>query len=401
MPLLSSRANLVPPSPIRKLAPLAEAAKRRGTKVYGLNIGQPDIKSPALFFEGVRHFSDEVIGYEGSNGRAALKTTWSRYMNSTLGLSTTPDQFLITTGGSESLLFSFIVTTSPGDQILTFDPTYANYLGFAAMAGITLSTVPSRIEDNFALPADRLIEEKLTPRTRAILLCTPNNPTGTLYSREEIQRLLNICNERNLFLILDETYRELVYDGRAPLSVLHIEPNNPRVIIVDSLSKRFSLTGTRIGCLYTTNEEVMAAVQRMAQARLSVATIEQAAAAYMLERIPADFVTNMVREYQTRRDTLYNAIRAIPGVTCHKPQGAFYTVVSLPIRDAEAFASYMLTDFQLDGKTTFVAPAGGFYLGGSGGENEIRAAYVLTSDAIRDSIAVLAAGLELYRRTER
>lgn len=395
---LSNRARNTPPSPIRKLAHLANQAKRSGVRVYHLNIGQPDVETPPEFFDGLNKFADNPVAYEQSQGNEALCRAWSAYVNRTLGLDTSPGQFLITVGASEALVFLFMTCCDPGDEVIIFDPTYANYLGFAAIAGVTLVPVLSDMEHNFGLPAADEIEEKITNRTRAILLCSPNNPTGTVYSADELRTLLDLCDEHNIFLIVDETYREYVYDGLEPLSVLHVAPKSPRVIVVDSLSKRFSLCGARIGCLLTANEEVMATTLNIAQARLAGPTIEQYAAAHMLEHIGESYLDAARTEYRLRRDGLYEALRDVPGVTVHKPMGAFYTIARLPVEDAEKFAAFLLADFSHDGKTTFVAPAAGFYMQNAKGAQKIRLAFVLREPEIREAVAVLAAGLRAFLR---
>lgn len=395
---LSHRARQTPPSPIRRLAHLAHAAKSRGTHVYHLNIGQPDIKTPEEFFTGVKSFNDPVLAYEPSAGNEALRQAWSRYMNRTLQLKTAPEHFLITTGASEALIFVFMSCCDPGDEIIIFDPTYANYIGFATIAGVTLRPVACMMKDNFRLPTRAAIEAMISPRTKAILLCSPNNPTGTVYSRAEQQMLLDLCNSRDIFFIVDETYREFVYDAAAPLSVLHLEPKNPRVIVIDSLSKRFSLCGARIGCLITTNAEMLAVTSNIAQARLASPTLDQFASAYMLDHISDSYVVDIRREYQTRRNTIYSALCAVPGVEVHKPEGAFYAIVKLPVRNAEEFASFMLAEFSHQGRTTFVAPAAGFYMEPGGGLEKVRIAYVLNQEAIVQAVAVLAEGLRAFAK---
>ncbi len=395
---LSKRAQNTPPSPIRKLAPLAINATKAGIRVYKLNIGQPDIESPREYFEGLRLFEEKVIAYEESQGNERLCRAWSKYINRTLRIDTRPEQFIITVGASEALVFTFMTCCDPGDEIIVFDPTYANYLGFAAIAGINLVPVLCRMEDNFALPARSRIADKVTARTRAVLLCTPNNPTGTVCSKEELRTLFDLCEERNLFLIVDETYREFVYDDFEPVSALNIEPKSDRIIVIDSLSKRFSLCGARIGCLLTPNEEVLAAALKIAQARLAAPTMSQFASAYMLENIQDDFLQGVKKEFRARRNTLYTALKEIPGVIAHKPQGAFYTVVQLPVEDADAFAAYMLEKFSYNGKTTFIAPAAGFYMQGHQGQKQARIAYVLNENDIGEAIAVMAKGLESYSR---
>lgn len=394
---LSQRARQTPPSPIRRLAHLAKQARAAGNKVYPLNIGQPDIKSPDAFFEGVRLFSDEVISYEASEGNRVLREAWSSFMNRTLDLDLVSSQFLITTGASEALIFVFMTCCDPGDEVLIFDPTYANYMGFAAISGVKLVSIVTKLDEDFALPSNKEIEEKITPRTKAILLCSPNNPTGTVYTRDELRRLFEICNEYNIFLIVDETYREIVYDGLKPFSVFHLDPKNEKIVVVDSLSKRFSLCGARIGCLLTSNQEILAKTLNLAQARLASPSIEQFAAAHMLQNLPEDFLEGVRAEYQARRDALYESLQPVEGVDAFKSKGAFYTVARLPVEDAEDFASFMLSSFSYNKSTVFVAPASGFYMANGRGQNKIRIAYVLNTDEMRKSVEVLAAGLEAYK----
>ncbi len=394
---LSNRARKTPPSPIRKLAHLANTAKKSGIHVFHLNIGQPDIESPEEFHEGLRLYKQKIVAYEQSQGNENLCSAWSRYMNATLGIATSPEQFLITVGASEALVFLFMICCDPGDEVITFDPTYANYLGFSAITGVDLVPVSSKTEENFALPERSEIENKITNRTRAILLCSPNNPTGTVCNRGELLSLLDLCEENNIFLIVDETYREFVYDELKPLSILQLAPNNKRVIVVDSLSKRFSLCGARVGCLLTCNEEILTASLHIAQARLAAPTIEQFASAYMLDRIRPGYLETVIREFQSRRDALYFGLKNIPGIALHKPMGAFYTVAQLPVENAEDFAAYMLSRFSHANKTTFIAPAAGFYMQNSQGLQKARFAYVLKKSEIEEAIEALSAGLDRYR----
>ncbi|MDR1727906.1 MAG: pyridoxal phosphate-dependent aminotransferase [Acidobacteriota bacterium] len=396
--LISNRARITPPSPIRKLAHLARKAKKAGTHVYHLNIGQPDIASPQEFFDGIRRFDQPVVAYELSQGNEGLCNAWSGYINRTLGIATKPEQFMITEGASEALVFLFETCCDPGDEVIIFDPTYANYLGFSTIAGVNLVPVLSNMENDFALPGREKIEECITNHTRAILICNPNNPTGTVYTKEELQFLFDICEEHNMFLIVDETYREFVYDDLKPLSIFHVVPDSSRVVVVDSLSKRFSLCGARIGCLVTTNEQVLAAVLKIAQARLAAPTIEQFAAAHMLETIPDSYLEGVRKEFLLRRDILDAALRQVPGVTASKPKGAFYTFVQLPVEDAEAFAYFMLDEFSHEGKTTFIAPAAGFYMQSEQGRQKARLAYVLEKSSIEDAVATLAAGLREFAK---
>jgi aspartate aminotransferase len=319
-------------------------------------------------------------------------------MNRNLELNVLKEQMLITTGASEALIFTFMTCCDPGDDVLIFDPTYANYMGFAAISGVRLVSVITKLKHGFALPTVDQIAEKFTNRTRVLLLCNPNNPTGTLYSREELQMLLDLCNERNIFLVVDETYREIIYDGKKPLSIFHLDPNNQRLIVIDSLSKRFSLCGARLGCLITKNEEVLAKALSQAQARLSCASIEQFAAAHMLANISDVYLEKVRQTYENRRDVLYDGLCSIPGVEAVKPEGAFYTLVRLPFRDAENFASFLLSDFSHNGNTVFSAPAGGFYMQGDAGNDKIRLGFVLKEDDLRAAVEAFGAGIEAYQR---
>lgn len=393
---LSNRAIQTPPSPIRKLAYLANAARKSGLGVFPLNIGQPDIPSPTEFFDGVRLYKQEVVAYESSQGNELLCKAWADYTNRYLKVDTKPENYLITTGASEGLIFLFMTCCDPGDEIIIFDPTYANYIGFAAITGVNLIPVSSDMAHNFCLPDREKIEEQITNRTRAILLCSPNNPTGTVYSCDEVRMLLDICEENNMFLVVDETYREFVYDDLNPLSILQLAPDNKRVIVVDSLSKRFSLCGARIGCLITSNEEVMATTLNIAQARLAAPTLEQFAAAHMLTNISDHYLDSVIAEYAKRRDVLMDALQDIPGLVAHKPKGAFYLIARLPVKDSEHFSSHLLSDFSYKGKTVFLAPATGFYMHNSKGANKVRIAYILKSEEIEEAVSVIRAALEVY-----
>lgn len=396
--VLSKRAQETPPSPIRKLAGKARVAKAAGRQVFQLNIGQPDIETPDEFFAGLKLYQDRVVAYEASEGNQALRDAWSRYMQVSINLAVPPEQIMITTGASEALVFLFMILCDPGDEVIIFDPTYANYLGFAAISGVNLISIPTQLGENFALPERSRIQSRISPRTRAILLCSPNNPTGTVYSREELQMLLDICSERGLFLIADETYREFVFDGAEALSVLHLSPNDPTVIVVDSLSKRFSLCGARLGCVFTANQEVLRYVLNLSQARLASPSIDQFAAAHMLNNISPNYVERIRTEYQLRRDTVFNELAAVKDVRCVKPKGAFYTVIELPVENAEHFAEYMLTDFSHNNQTVFLAPANGFYTAYHLGLNQVRLAYVLNPNDLKTAVKVLGAGLEAYKK---
>ncbi len=398
MASLSTRALRTPPSPIRRLSHLATQARASGKHIYGLNIGQPDVPAPPAYFEGLRSYRDQVVAYGPSEGSARLRNAWSAYMNHTLGLNTTADEFLITVGASEALIFVFMTCCDPGDEVIVFDPTYANYIGFAAIAGINLIPILSRLDEGFVLPPCEAITDRITPRTRAILLCSPNNPTGTVYDRKQLEMLLELCKDADIFLVVDETYRELVFDGREPLSILHLDGASERVVVVDSLSKRFSLCGARIGALITPNAELRAKSLNLAQARLSSATLEEHASAHMLEQLPVDYVADVARTYQQRRDAMYTRLVDIPDVATHLPSGAFYTIARLPVDDAERFASFLLSDFDVDGRTLFLAPAAGFYMGYGRGANKVRLAFVLNENDLNEAMTVLHAGLQAYHQ---
>lgn len=393
---ISLRSRNTPPSPIRRLSHLARGAVERGVVPYHLNIGQPDIACPEQFSEGMVRYATSHVTYAPSDGVPELREEWARWMNGTLGIQTSPERYLITMGASEGLVFLFTAVCDPGDEILTFDPTYANYLGFAAQTGVRLVALESSFEEEFALPDNSIITKHFTSRTRAILLCNPNNPTGILYDTSDIERLLNLCREHELYLIIDETYREIVFDGRPLSSGISIACDDPHLVVVDSLSKRFSLCGARIGALYVPHQELHQKLLYLAQARLSAATIEQLAASYMLREVPFNYLDEIRRVYQSRRDCMVEELRAVDGVSCSRSQGAFYLLANLPVENAEDFARFLLEEYSQDGRTLFVAPARGFYSVSGKGVSEIRLAYVLEEDSIRDAISILAGGLAAY-----
>lgn len=394
---LSKRASATPASPIRKLVPYAQEAKAQGVKVLHLNIGEPDLASPPEFFEGLKSFTQSLLPYELSAGSEQLKSAWSEYTNKSLGVSTRPENFMITTGGSEALLFTFMALTDPGDEALVFEPTYANYLGFASMAGIKLVPVGCRIEDNFRLPPIEHVRAKIGPKTKAIIICSPNNPTGALYSTEEIKALLELCEERNIFLVSDEAYREYVYDGKKFSSALQLGQNNPRLIVIDSMSKRFSLCGARLGAIVSANTELLATSLKFGQARLCSPTLEQFASAYLLKHVSSSYVPNIIAEFEARRNVLWQELNRIPGVVCPKPAGAFFCIAKLPVADADEFAKYMLQTFRYKGQTTFVAPASGFYVTPGLGKSEVRIAYVIKQAELKTAVEILAHGLLAYQ----
>ncbi len=395
-PQLSARARLMPASPIRRLMPLADAAKQRGVRVYHLNIGQPDIETPLALRSKLAQIKDNVLAYSPSGGTPEFLEALGEYYRR-LGIALGPDELLATTGGSEALLFALLAVGGEGDEVLVVEPFYTNYQAFATMAGLRLVPLTARAEDGFHLPPREAWDHAVTPRTRAVLLCNPSNPTGTVYSREELLAVAAFCRERGLFLICDEVYREFVYDGGKATSALELLGFEQEVILVDSLSKRYSACGIRLGALATRNREVYGACLRMAQARLSPPGLAQAIAVGLTELGP-DYTSGVISEYQKRRDLLFEGLSAIPGVFLRKPEGAFYFVARLPIRDSEDFARFLLAEFQHQGATVMVAPAPGFYATPGLGLDEVRIAYVLNTADLQASVGVLAAALRAYSK---
>ncbi len=392
--VLSERAQRMPASPIRKLVPLADAAKARGTKVYHLNIGQPDIETPAAMRDRLKQLNDKVLEYSPSGGTPEYLRSLQRYYERTLGIPLERNQILATTGGSEAILFSFIACANEGDDLLVVEPFYANYLSFATMAGLNVVPITSRGRDGFHFPERQTWERALTSRSRIVIVCNPNNPTGTVYTQEEMEMIAGFCRDQGLFLVSDEVYREFVYDGRRAISALELPGCEEFVIVVDSLSKRYSACGIRLGSLVTRNPKIYDACLRMAQGRLSPPGLAQFIAVGA-ESLGDEYARGVVAEYQRRRDVLYEGLSSIPGVFLQKPEGAFYCIARLPIDDAERFAAWLLTDFQHDGATVMVAPANGFYASPLG-SNEVRIAYVLKEEDLRTSISILAEALQRY-----
>lgn len=394
-PSISRRAEQMPASPIRKLAPLADDAKKRGVTVYHLNIGQPDLETPEVMRRRLRELP-KVLAYSPSGGTpeylAAIQGYYAR-----LGIELGPQQLLATTGGSEALLFSFMACADQGDEAIVVEPFYTNYSAFARMAGVSLVPLTSKAEDGFHLPPREAWEKVLSDRTRMVILCNPNNPTGTVYTKDELEMVASFCRDHGLFLISDEVYREFVYDGKRSMSALDLPGMEDRVIVCDSLSKRYSACGIRLGTLITRNAEVHAAAMKMAQGRLSPPGLAQMLAVGASEVGP-DYTEAVITEYQRRRDVLFEGLSKIPGVFLRKPEGAFYFIARLPVKDSEDFARYLLTDFQLDGATVMVAPAPGFYATPGLGADEVRIAYVLKEKDLEASIRILAAALTAYRK---
>jgi aspartate aminotransferase len=391
---ISERGRKMPASPIRKLMPLADDAKRRGVKVYHLNIGQPDLETPAAM-RGRLAQAPSVLAYTPSAGTAECLETLVEYYRR-LGIALGKDQIIATTGGSEAILFALMACANDGDEALVVEPFYTNYTAFATMAGVRLVPLRARGEDGFHLPPLEEWRKALTPRTRLVLLCNPGNPTGTVYGRDELEAALAFCRENDLFLVADEVYRELVYDGRSATSALSLPGGDEATIVVDSLSKRYSACGIRLGCLVTRNKDVYTAALRMAQGRLSPPGLAQLVALGANDLGP-DYATGMVREYQARRDVLFEGLSRIPGVFLRKPEGAFYFVARLPVDDGEDFASWLLTDYAHGGATVMVAPAEGFYATPGLGRDEVRIAYVLDKRDLEASVRILAHAIPTYQ----
>ena len=394
MPKISNKGINMPESPIRKLVPFAEKAKKAGKKVYHLNIGQPDIKTPELALEAIHDFSDKVVEYSHSAGFESYRKGLANYYQN-LGIAINHNDIIVTTGGSEALLFALNTCLDNGDEIIIPEPFYANYNGFSTSAGVKVKPIATSIHDGFALPKIQEFEKLITPNTKAILICNPGNPTGYLYSKEELETLRDIVVKYDLFLIADEVYREFAYDGNVHYSVLNIEGMEEHAIVIDSTSKRYSMCGIRVGCIASKNKELIAAAMKFAQARLSPPTFGQIAGEAAL-KTNVSYFKEVSAEYVSRRDVLVEGLNEIEGVFCPKPTGAFYAIAELPVDDADKFAQWLLEDFELDGETIMVAPAAGFYATPNTGANQVRIAYVLNKESLQKSIAILAAALKAY-----
>ena len=390
----SGRIRQIPLSPIRKLTPLADEAKSRGIRVYHLNIGQPDIRTPREGLDAMRQIDRKVLEYSPSQGFLSLREKISGYY-AEYGMDYAPDDIIVTTGASEAVLFSFITCLDPGDELITTEPTYANYLSFAAAAGVKVIPITTRIEDGFALPPAERFEELITARTKGILICNPNNPSGSLYSREEMEMLGDIVRRHGLFLFADEVYREFVYDGMEFFSAGNLKGADENVIIFDSMSKRFSECGIRIGAVIIRNKAVTEGFLKLAQARLSPPLVGQIIAEASFSAGHA-YLDPIAEEYRHRRDVLVEGLQRIPGVWVTKPQGAFYVIASLPVENAEDFCSWCLSDFSDCGETVMMAPASGFYITPGLGASEVRIAYVLNTGDLRRATDLLAKALRQY-----
>ncbi len=393
--LFSERADSIQASPIRKLAPHAIKAKQTGKSIYHLNIGQPDIPTPVNFWDAVRSNMSTVLAYGPSIGIPALREAICEYYSRD-GIELTPDEIMITTGGSEAVLFALMAVANPGDEVICFEPFYTNYNGFATLAGINLVPVTSHAENGYHLPSREDIISKVTERTKAILICNPNNPTGTILTKEELELLASVAEEKNVFLLSDEVYRDFTFDGRKHISLLDFPDISDRVVVMDSISKRFSSCGARLGNLVTRNTDLMKAFVKFGQARLCPPTLAQYGAADMYSSLSSEYYESLVSTYQARRDIVIEALQDVEGIFFRKPEGAFYAAIKLPIADTDDFAAWMLTDFSIDDETVMIAPAGGFYATPGLGLDEIRIAYVLNEEKMRRSLSILKSAITEY-----
>ncbi len=394
MPKISERAELMPSSPIRMLAPLANEARKRGIRLYALNIGQPDIETPQEGLEALKKIDRKVLEYSPSDGFSSLREKLTGYYDQ-YQIKVHPDEIIITTGGSEAVLFAFLACLNPGDEIIVPEPAYANYMAFAISAGAVIRPILSSIEDGFSLPHVDDFEKLITPRTRGILICNPNNPSGYLYTRKEMNQIRDLVKKYNLFLFSDEVYREFIYTGSPYISAFHLEGIEENVVLIDSVSKRYSECGIRIGALLTRNRSLHDAVMKFCQARLSPPLIGQIVAEASLDA-PRDYAIRTYEEFIERRNCLIDGLNRIPGVYSPIPMGAFYTVARLPVDDCEKFCKWLLTDFSYEGQSVILAPASGFYSDGSHGRNEVRISYTICKEDLKKAVKVLAEALKVY-----
>jgi aspartate aminotransferase len=394
MPVISKKGKTMPASPIRKLVPFSEEAKKRGVKVYHLNIGQPDIETPENVINKIRNIDLTVLEYSHSAGLISYRKKLVEYYKR-VGIEVTPEEMIVTTGGSEAILFALNSCLDPGDEIIIPEPFYANYNGFSHTSGVIIKPIDSVIETGFALPAIKAFEDAITPRTRAIMICNPNNPTGYLYSKEELELLREIVLKHDLFLFSDEVYREFTYDDRKHYSVMNLEGLENHVVLLDSISKRYSSCGARIGVLISKNKEVIHTAMKFAQARLSPPTLGQIAGEEAINT-PASYFTKVLKEYHERRNIVVQSINKIQGCFCPEPGGAFYAVARLPIDDSDRFCQWLLEGFSFEGQTVMLAPATGFYSTCGRGLNEVRISYVLKLDDLKNAMKCLEEALKVY-----
>jgi aspartate aminotransferase len=399
MPNISNKGFNMPESPIRKLVPFAEDAKRKGKKVYHLNIGQPDIQTPSVALEAIKNFDDNVVEYSHSAGFESYRKGLALYYQS-LDIDVSYNDLMVTTGGSEALLFALNSCLDAGDEIIIPEPFYANYNGFSISAGITVKPISTSIDNGFALPPIEDFVKLITPKTKAILICNPGNPTGYLYSQKELELLRDVVKKYNLFLFADEVYREFCYDGNSHCSVLSLDGLEKHAVVIDSTSKRYSMCGIRVGCIVSKNPEVINTALKFAQARLSPPTFGQVAGEAALST-PKSYFEDVINEYVARRDLLVDGLNKIDGVICPKPKGAFYAIAQLPVDNAEKFAQWLLEDFDYQNETLMVAPAAGFYSTEGEGNNQVRIAYVLNQDSLKRAIKCLEEALIQYPGLKR
>ena len=394
MKILSNRGQTMPPSPIRKLVPFSDQAKERGIHVYHLNIGQPDIKTPDTFMNPIKNLDMPVLAYGPSAGLTSLRKKLAEYYHR-FNIDISYENILVTTGGSEAIIFAMMAICDPGDEIIIPEPFYTNYNGFAMEAGVKIAPITSKIENDFQLPPIESIAEKITDRTRGIMICNPNNPTGYVYSEEELQALKEIVKKHDIFLLSDEVYREFVYDGGKSMSIMQLEGIDDRMIMLDSVSKRYSACGARIGMIVSRNQQVIDACLRFGMARLCPPTIEQIGTEAGIDT-PQEYFDEVIAEYTERRNVMVEMLRQMPGVVAPMPKGAFYLVVKLPVDDADKFAQWLLTDFNVNNETVMIAPANGFYSTPGLGKDEVRIAYVLNVQDIKRAMNILAEALQKY-----
>jgi aspartate aminotransferase len=396
---ISERADNIQESPIRKLKPLADRAKVRGIKIYHLNIGQPDIETPQEIIEVYKRYNEKVLAYGPAQGLDLYRHNLvNYYLNN--NIKVLEDDIIITTAGSEAIIFSLITVCNPGDEIIVPEPFYTNYNGFAEMAGIKIIPLITRAEDAYGLPPDEEIKKLITLKTKAILICNPNNPTGAVYPQKDLERIAKIAKEKDLYIISDEVYREFVYDNTEAISFLNIKGVEDRVIIVDSISKRYSACGARVGCLISRNQELIKSVLKFAQARLCPPTIDQLAANAAIN-LQKDYFSKILKEYNQRRKVLFEELNKIPGVVCKKPAGAFYMMTKLPINDAEDFVKWLINSFSINKETVMVSPGNGFYATPGAGQNEVRIAYILNETDLRKAMYIFRKGLKEYIKIKK
>lgn len=394
MPSISEKGQLMPHSPIRKLVPFAEKAKKKGIKIYHLNIGQPDIKTPETALRAIKEMDAGTIEYSHSAGTPEYRQKLAGYY-SKFGIGLNPDEMIITNGGSEAVLFAFMVCMNPGDEVIIPEPFYANYNGFAITAGVVVVPVTSTIKNDFALPPVEEIEKLITAKTKGIVICNPNNPTGYLYSPEELEKLAYLVKNHELYLFSDEVYREFCYDGLAHHSAMNLKGIEQNVVLLDSVSKRYSMCGVRIGVIASKNKDVIASAMKFAQARLCPPALGQLAASAAIDT-PDSYFAEVYNEYIERRNFMVAELNKMPGVYCPLPKGAFYTIASFPVDNADKFCEWLLTDFSYKGQSVMLAPASGFYSNPGKGRNECRLAYVLKIDDLRNAMETLAEALKVY-----